>query len=210
MTPGPSSSNIELQLKGVGRTPYSRTADGLAVTRSSIREYLAAEAMYALHIPTTRSLSLIAMPTLPVERERLESAAIVTRTAESFLRIGSFQALSPPREFGYGTQKPDYEALRILGEFVSRKVLKLDLPQDAKWGKELVWEAARRNARMVAGWQVYGFMHGVINTDNVSVLGVTLDYGPYAFMDAFDPLHICNHTDEGGRYAYRVSTNIFH
>jgi len=211
VTPGPTpSSNIELQIKGAGRTPYSRTADGLAVTRSSIREYLAAETMAALGIPTTRSLSMIALPTLPVERETLESAAIVTRVAESFIRVGSFQALSPPQDYGWGTQKPDYEALRQLGEFVSKTVLKLNINDGDKWARELVLESSRRNARMLAAWQVYGFMHGVMNTDNISIMGLTLDYGPYAFMDTYDPLHICNHTDEGGRYSYRNQPSIMY
>ncbi|KAK7033019.1 hypothetical protein R3P38DRAFT_2700464 [Favolaschia claudopus] len=213
----------ELQLKGSGRTPFSRSADGLAVTRSSVREYLCSEAMHALGIPTTRALALISLPGVPVLRETVESACVLTRVAPSFLRIGSFEALSPPQNiflFGGGQQAANWDALRLLGIWVARTVLKL--PEDAvpraenatdasdgqenksaPWGKALVLEVARRNARMVAGWQAYGFMHGVINTDNVSVLGLTIDYGPYAFMDVFDPFHICNHTDEEGRYAYR-------
>ena len=125
-------------------------------------------AMHALRIPTTRSLALISLPSLPVARERTETAAIVTRVAESFIRIGSFQALNPPpREsqfvfFGGGgsqaQQDPDYEALRKLGEWVSRCVLKLELKEGEAWGKKLVWECARRNAVMVAGWQQMGFM----------------------------------------------------
>lgn len=134
--------------------------------------------MHALSIPTTRSLALISLPKLPVERETMEYASVLTRVAPSFIRIGSFEALNPPANmffFGGGQQKADLDALRILGEWVARKVLKLegvrwrgepgvDGPGDA-WGKELVYEVARRNARMVAGWQAYGFMHGVINTD---------------------------------------------
>ncbi|KAG5650896.1 hypothetical protein H0H81_010625, partial [Sphagnurus paluster] len=211
-TPHPTQPlTYELQLKGAGRTPFSRTADGLAVVRSSIREFLCAEAMHALRIPTTRSLALVSLPDLPVERERTEPACVVTRVAPSFLRIGSFEALNGPANmffFGGGQQKPDYEALRVLGEWVARDVLKLELESGAAWGKELVLEVARRNARMVAGWQAYGFMHGVINTDNVSIMGLTIDYGPYAFMDVFDPLHICNHSDDGGRYAYKYQPNM--
>ncbi|THH07030.1 hypothetical protein EW146_g9443 [Bondarzewia mesenterica] len=207
-TPHPSDPDIiyEVQLKGGGRTPFSRSADGLAVVRSSIREYLCAEAMHALHIPTTRSLSLILLPSLPVLREDRESACIATRVAPSFLRIGSFEALNPPAQMffiGGGQQPAHLDALRMLGEYVANHVLRLRREEGAAWGKELVLDVARRNARMVAAWQVYGFMHGVINTDNVSILGLTIDYGPYAFMDIFDSLHICNHSDEEGRYAYK-------
>ncbi|KAF9561942.1 UPF0061-domain-containing protein [Agrocybe pediades] len=213
VTPHPSDPNLtyELQLKGAGRTPFSRSADGLAVLRSSIREYLCSEAMQALHIPTTRSLTLISLPALPVQRERVETACVLTRMAPSFIRIGNFEAFNGPTNmffFGGGQQKPDYDALRILGEWVSSKVLKLNLEPGQAWGTELVKDVARSNAIMVAGWQAYGFMHGVMNTDNISVLGLTIDYGPYAFMDVFDPFHICNHTDEGGRYAYKYQPNM--
>ncbi|TFK40269.1 hypothetical protein BDQ12DRAFT_704536 [Crucibulum laeve] len=213
VTPHSSDPSLiyELQLKGAGRTPFSRSADGLAVLRSSIREYLCSEAMQALSIPTTRSLSLISLPALPVARERVETACVLTRMAPSFIRIGSFEALNGPTNmffFGGGQQKPDWEALRVLGEWVSGQVLKLGLGKGEAWGTKLVLETTRRNAEMVAGWQAYGFMHGVINTDNVSILGLTIDYGPYAFMDVFDPLHICNHTDEGGRYAYKFQPNM--
>ncbi|KAH9902803.1 hypothetical protein C8Q73DRAFT_742083 [Cubamyces lactineus] len=212
---------FELQLKGAGRTPFSRMADGLAVLRSSIREFLCSEAMHALSIPTTRSLSLVSLPQLPVERERVESACILTRVAPSFLRIDNFEAFNPPANmffFGGGQQPAHLDGLRALGEWTARRVLRLqgirwrgdpgvDGPGDA-WGKEVVLEAARRNAKMVAGWQAYGFMHGVINTDNVSILGLTIDYGPYAFMDVFDPFHICNHSDDGGRYAYKYQPSM--
>ncbi|KIK62404.1 hypothetical protein GYMLUDRAFT_41842 [Collybiopsis luxurians FD-317 M1] len=214
-TPHPwnPDETFELQLKGAGRTPYSRSADGLAVLRSSIREYLGSEAISALGIPTTRSLSLVSLPSVPVQRERVETACILTRMAPSFLRIGSFEALSPPNGlsmvfFGGGQQESHWESLRILGEWVGRKVLRLDVAEEQPWGRELVLEVARRNAKMVAGWQAYGFMHGVMNTDNISILGLTIDYGPYAFMDVFDPAHICNHTDDGGRYAYKYQPNM--
>ncbi|KAL4247223.1 SELO family protein [Abortiporus biennis] len=220
-TPHPEDPDTiyELQLKGAGRTPFSRGADGLAVVRSSIREFLGAEAMNALGIPTTRSLSLISLPATPVLRERQEAACVVTRMAPSFIRIGSFEALNPPASmffFGGGQQEKHLDALRVLGEWVGRRVLRLE---DVKWrdqkgeesdpwGRKLVLEVAKRNAKMVAGWQAYGFMHGVINTDNVSVLGLTIDYGPYAFMDKFDPFHICNHSDEEGRYAYNAQPSM--
>ncbi|KAF9484347.1 UPF0061-domain-containing protein [Pholiota conissans] len=213
VTPHPTNSDVtyELQLKGAGRTPFSRSADGLAVLRSSIREYLCSEAMEALHIPTTRALSLVSLPSLPVHRERVETACVLTRIAPSFIRIGNFEAFNGPTNmffFGGGQQNPNWEGLRILGEWVAHKVLKLPVEPGKSWGSELVLEVARRNAAMVAGWQAYGFMHGVINTDNVSVLGLTIDFGPYAFMDVFDSSHICNHTDESGRYAYKYQPNM--
>lgn len=134
--------------------------------------------MHALDIPTTRSLSLVSLPKLPVERERIESACVLTRVAPSFIRIGSFEALNPPAQLSFlggGQQPADLDGLRVLGEWVARRVLKLpdvkwrgdegvEGPGDA-WGSKLVLEVARRNATMVAGWQAYGFMHGVINTD---------------------------------------------
>ncbi|KAI1797378.1 hypothetical protein LXA43DRAFT_969349 [Ganoderma leucocontextum] len=222
-TPHPEDpeTTYELQLKGAGRTPFSRMADGLAVLRSSIREFLCSEAMHALGIATTRSLSLISLPKLPVERERVESACVLTRVAPSFIRIGSFEALNPPVQLAFlggGQQEAHLDGLRVLGEWVARRVLKLpgvkwrgdegvEGPGDA-WGTKLVLEVARRNAKMVAGWQAYGFMHGVINTDNVSVLGLTIDYGPYAFMDVFDPWHICNHSDQEGRYSYKYQPGM--
>ena len=193
MTPHPSDPELtyELQLKGAGRTPFSRRADGLAVVRSSVREYLCAEgeqphslsivilsqrddpAVNALGIPTTRSLSIISLPSVPVIRERRESACIVTRVAPSFLRIGSFEALNPPVEMfllGGGQQPADLEALRVLGKWVVDQVLRIEIPEGSAWGRELILECTRRNARMVAGWQAYGFMHGVINTDKYVAL----------------------------------------
>lgn len=134
--------------------------------------------MHTLGIPTTRSLALISLPKLPVERESIESACVLTRLAPSFIRIGSFEALNPPAQIfflGGGQQAANLDALRVLGEWVARRVLKLPAlrwrgdpsvegPGDA-WGTQLVLEVARRNAKMVAAWQAYGFMHGVMNTD---------------------------------------------
>jgi uncharacterized protein YdiU (UPF0061 family) len=188
VTPHPSDPDLtyEVQLKGAGRTPFSRSADGLAVLRSSIREYLCSEgkplspylgkelinthklAMQALSIPTTRSLALVSLPALTVVRESAETGCVTTRIAPSFLRIGSFEALNGPTNmffFGGGQQSPDLDALRVLGEWVSTNVLKLGCKDGEAWGSKLVLEVARRNARMTAAWQVYGFMHGVINTD---------------------------------------------
>lgn len=196
--------------------------------------------MCALRIPTTRSLSLISLPKIPVHRERLETACVTSRVSPSFIRIGSFESHNGPEAtvvylFSPQTRNKtsDWEGLRKLGEWVSRRVLHLETTDGGKWGLELVKECARRNARMVAGWQAYGFMvcslisiyksdlandltpmidstlqHGVMNTDNISIAGLTLDYGPYAFMDVYNVEHICNHTDEEGRYAFKASRDM--
>ena len=125
-------------------------------------------AVHALSIPTTRALSIISLPEISVTREKMETACVVTRVAPSFIRIGNFEAFNGPTNmffFGGGQQKPDYEALRILGEYVAKEVLKLELKEGNAWGETLVLDVTKRNAKMVAAWQVYGFMHGVINTD---------------------------------------------
>ncbi|WP_428312495.1 protein adenylyltransferase SelO [Hydrocarboniphaga sp.] len=189
----------ELQLKGAGPTPYSRFADGRAVLRSSIREYLCGEAMHALGIPTTRSLSLVAASD-PVRRETLEHAAIICRVAPSHMRFGHF-------EYFYLMQR--HEMLRPLADLVIAD----HFPQLAGFdNRYAAWltEVVERTARTIAQWQAVGFCHGVMNTDNMSVLGLTLDYGPYGFLDAFDAHHICNHTDEDGRYAYDQQPMIGH
>jgi uncharacterized protein YdiU (UPF0061 family) len=182
---------MEVQLKGSGLTPYSRMGDGRAVLRSSIREYLCSEAMHALGIPTTRALAIVGSP-LPVRRETVETAAVVTRVAPSFLRFGHFE------HFAHTAQ--DEAALRRWptphGALLSRSAG----PRPAL--RRLLQSVAERTASLLAQWQAVGFCHGVMNTDNMSMLGLTLDYGPFGFMDAFDPGHICNHTDQQGRYAY--------
>ncbi|MDB5969740.1 MAG: YdiU family protein [Hydrocarboniphaga sp.] len=189
----------ELQLKGAGPTPYSRFADGRAVLRSSIREYLCGEAMHALGIATTRSLSLIGS-SLPVRRETLERAAVICRVAPSHVRFGHF-------EYFYLLQR--HEMLKPLADLV----IDDHYPELAGFpNRYAAWlsEVVERTARTIAQWQAVGFCHGVMNTDNMSVLGLTLDYGPYGFLDAFDSHHICNHTDEGGRYAYDQQPTIGH
>ena len=183
--------SAELQLKGSGLTPYSRMGDGRAVLRSSIREFLCSEAMHALGIPTTRALCLVASD-LPVRRETMETAAVVTRVAESFIRFGHFE------HFAHHGQ---HEALRTLADFV----IDAFYPQCREAAQPyaaLLREAALRTAELIAQWQAVGFCHGVMNTDNLSILGLTIDYGPFGFMDGFDPGHVCNHSDERGRYAY--------
>ena len=184
----------ELQLKGAGATPYARLADGRAVLRSSIREFLCSEAMHGLGIPTTRALAIMGSDH-PVFRETVETAAVVTRVAPSFVRFGSF-------EYFYWSGRHD--ELRQLADYVIDTFY--PTCRDAGGGAApylaLLREVARRSARLVAQWQGVGFCHGVLNTDNMSILGLTLDYGPFGFIDGFDAGHVCNHSDEQGRYAY--------
>ncbi len=196
--PGPDG-RMELQLKGAGKTPYSRMGDGRAVLRSSIREFLCSEAMAALGIPTTRAL-VVTGSQQRVMRESLETAAVVTRMAPSFVRFGSF-------EHWHYRDKPD--ELRTLADYVIDTFYP-DLRGAANPYAALLAEVTRRTARMIAHWQAVGFMHGVMNTDNMSILGLTLDYGPFGFMEAFDVNHICNHTDQGGRYSYANQVAIGH
>ena len=196
------SGSWEIQLKGAGPTPYSRRADGRAVLRSSIREFLCSEAMAGLGIPTTRALSLVHSP-LPVRREEIETAAVLARVAPSFVRFGHFEHFA---SIG------DLAALKDLLEYVLRLPhLKFqDYLQGAKLTDlstrekclVLIEVLTKRYAHLMAQWQGVGFCHGVMNTDNMSILGLTLDYGPFQFMDGFNPMHICNHTDQEGRYAY--------
>jgi uncharacterized protein YdiU (UPF0061 family) len=195
---GPAG-RMELQLKGAGKTPYSRMGDGRAVLRSSIREFLCSEAMAALGIPTTRAL-VITGSNQRVMRESIETASVVTRMAPSFVRFGSF-------EHWHYRDKP--EELRLLADYVIDNFY-AELRADANPYRALLAEVTRRTARMIAGWQSVGFMHGVMNTDNMSILGLTLDYGPFGFMEAFDVNHICNHTDQGGRYSYANQVAIGH
>jgi len=190
---------MELQLKGAGRTPYSRMGDGRAVLRSSIREFLCSEAMAALGIPTTRALMLTGSPQ-QVARETMESTAVVTRMAPTFVRFGSFEHWASRGAEAELKTLADY----VIGQFYPQ------FQDAANPYKELLAEVTRRTARMIAHWQAVGFMHGVMNTDNMSILGLTLDYGPFGFMEAFDAKHICNHTDQGGRYSYANQVQVGH
>ncbi|MDB5744164.1 MAG: hypothetical protein JWR68_2479 [Polaromonas sp.] len=187
----------EIQLKGAGRTPYSRMGDGRAVLRSSIREFLCSEAMHGLGIPTTRALCVTGSDA-PVRREEIETAAVVTRTAPSFIRFGHFE------HFSYRNQP---EQLRALADYVISRFY--PACRDARQPYAALLQAvSERTARMMAAWQAVGFCHGVMNTDNMSILGLTIDYGPFQFLDAFDPGHVCNHSDEQGRYAYNRQPNM--
>ena len=220
----------ELQLKGAGKTPYSRFADGKAVLRSSIREFVVSEYLNAIGIPTTRALSLTLCPKSEVIRERLEPGAIVCRFAQTWLRFGTFDLLR---------SRGDRDLIRKLATYIAEDVfggwdkLPAALPADTKdahldpargapkdelQGKEgaeenrfarLYREIARRSALLVGKMQAYGFMNGVLNTDNTSIFGLSLDYGPFAFMDNFDPAYTPNHDDHMLRYSYRAQPSIF-
>ncbi|MBY0579144.1 MAG: YdiU family protein [Burkholderiales bacterium] len=190
----PDGARVELQLKGSGRTPYSRGADGRAVLRSSIREYLCSEAMHALNVPTTRCLSLVSSPH-PVMRERQETAAVVCRVSPSFVRFGHFEFFSHEKE-----------ALALLADHVISEHFS-HIEGESRYRSWLL-EVVERTAKLMARWQSLGFCHGVMNTDNFSILGLTLDYGPFGFMDAFRLHHVCNHSDYEGRYAYGAQPEI--
>jgi len=189
---------LEVQLKGSGLTPFSRMGDGRAVLRSSIREFLCSEAMHALGVPTTRALALVGSP-LPVRRETVETAAVVTRVAPSFLRFGHFE------HFAH-TEADPAMLQRLVDTTISLHYP--GLADSARPAEALLEAVAQRTAVLLAHWQAVGFCHGVMNTDNMSVLGLTIDYGPFGFLDAFDPGHICNHSDHAGRYAYARQPSV--
>jgi uncharacterized protein YdiU (UPF0061 family) len=181
----------DLHLKGAGQTPFSRMGDGRAVLRSSIREFLASEALYALNIPSSRAACVIGSDT-PVWREKQERAAMVLRLAPSHIRFGHF-------EYFYYTKRPDQQ--KQLGEHVLAMHFPECLEQPEPY-LAMFREIVERNAELIAKWQAYGFCHGVMNTDNMSILGITFDFGPFAFLDDFDAHFICNHSDDQGRYSF--------
>src|SRR5450830_368433 len=197
---GPAGG-LELQLKGAGLTPYSRMGDGRAVLRSSIREFLCSEAMYGLGIATSRALCVTGSDT-PVRREAIETAAVLTRVAPSFIRFGHFE------HFSHRNQQSQ---LKALADYVMERFYP-ECRLNEKFGGNpyaaLLEGVSERTASMVAQWQAVGFCHGVMNTDNMSILGLTIDYGPFQFLDAYEPGHICNHSDTEGRYAFDQQPNI--
>ncbi len=187
----------DVQLKGAGQTPYSRQGDGRAVLRSCIREYLCSEAMHGLGIPTSRALCIVGSDE-EVYRERIETAAVLTRLAPSHVRFGSFEV------FFYRGQ---HEHIATLADYVIVRHYP-HLTDDADKYRLFLNEVIQRTARLMAQWQAVGFSHGVMNTDNMSILGLTFDYGPFGFMETYDPGYICNHSDPGGRYAYDQQPQI--
>ena len=188
----------ELQLKGAGPTPYSRTADGRAVLRSSVREFLCSEAMHHLGIPTTRALSLVTTGDQVVRdmfydgHPREETGAIVCRVAPSFIRFGNFELPASRGDVVLLRQLADFCIAR---DFPELRTTSGNAPPYAEWFGQI----CERTARMVAGWMRVGFVHGVMNTDNMSILGLTIDYGPYGWIDDFDPDWTPNTTDAHGR-----------
>ena len=189
----------ELQLKGAGITRFSRMGDGRAVLRSSIREFLCSEAMHALGIPTTRALSIIGSD-LPVRRESMETAAVCARLAPSFIRVGHFEHFAALQ---------NHARLKELADLLIQNHYPESLEAEEPY-LDLFKSICKRNAKLVAQWQAIGFCHGVLNSDNISVLGLTIDYGPFGFLDQFQIDHICNHSDQGGRYAYHRQPQIMH
>ena len=189
----------ELQLKGAGLTRYSRMGDGRAVLRSSIREFLCSEAMHGLGIPTSRALSVVGSA-MPVRRETLETAAVCARVAPSFIRIGHFEHFASTQNIVRLKELADLLIVHHYPECV----------QSSRPYLELFKSISNKNATLVAQWQSVGFCHGVLNSDNISALGLTIDYGPFGFLDHFQIDHICNHSDQGGRYAYHRQPQIMH
>lgn len=187
----------ELQLKGAGKTRYSRMGDGRAVLRSSIREFLCSEAMHALGIPTSRALAIVGSKQTVV-RETAETAAICSRFAPSFIRIGHFEHFS---------SLDNIDRLKELADLLTADHYPECLT-NADVYLALFKAISSRNARLTALWQGVGFCHGVLNSDNISALGLTIDYGPFGFLDQFQIDHICNHSDHAGRYAYHRQPQI--
>ncbi|KAI7891003.1 uncharacterized protein EV154DRAFT_509707 [Mucor mucedo] len=194
----------EVQLKGAGRTPYSRFGDGFAVLRSSIREFLMSEHMHALGVPTTRAIALIDT-TRDVYREdglrelQPENGAIVARMSPSWLRFGNFEIFF---------HRDDMDNVRKIADYTIDNVIKEDLVGAGNKYTQMLRNITKNTAHMVAEWQAIGFNHGVMNTDNMSILGLTMDYGPYQIMDYYNPLYTCNHSDDSGRYAFHRQPSV--
>jgi len=187
----------DLHLKGAGQTPFSRDGDGRAVLRSTIREYLCGEAMHGLGIPTTRSLCIVAGDEV-VLRERPEAGAMLLRMAPTHVRFGSFQAF-------FARRQPEH-VQRLADYVIAQSYPHLGSAPDRY--PRFFHEVAVRTARLIARWQAVGWAHGVMNSDNMSIIGLTLDYGPFGFLDAYDPAFICNHSDHHGRYSFRNQPDI--
>lgn len=204
----------ELQLKGAGPTPYSRDADGRKVLRSSLREFLCSEAMHHLGISTTRAATCIVSDTKVLRDQfydghpKLEPCTVISRIAPTFLRFGSFEIVRKldPASGRCGPSVGNHQLLRTMVDFAIRSYF--PDAQDANESpvekyKNFFHDVVNRTAKLVARWQAFGFVHGVLNTDNMSILGLTIDYGPFGFLDRFDPDHIPNTSDHDGRYRFK-------
>jgi len=187
----PNGERMDIQLKGSGRTPYSRGGDGRAALGPMLREYIISEAMHALGIPTTRSLAVVTTGQ-PIIRETKLPGAILTRVAASHIRVGTFQ---------YAAKFGTTEDLRALADYtIARHYPYIDADENRYLA--LLQEVIKRQADLIAKWQLVGFIHGVMNTDNMAISGETIDYGPCAFMDVYDPATVFSSIDRQGRYAY--------
>jgi uncharacterized protein YdiU (UPF0061 family) len=187
-----SEGSVDIHLKGAGKTPYSRFGDGRAVLRSVIREYLCGEAMHALSIPTSRALMIIGSDEMVI-REKSETAAMLVRIAKTHIRFGNF-------EYFHYNNKPEY--VKVLADFCIDNYSTY-FSRTKNIYEEFFRSVVKQTAIMIAQWQACGFNHGVMNTDNMSILGETFDYGPYGFMEDYLPTFVCNHSDHQGRYAFK-------
>lgn len=187
----PRGERVDIQLKGSGPTPYSRRGDGRAALGPMLREYIISEAMHALGIPTTRSLAVVTTGQ-PIQREVELQGAVLTRTAASHIRVGTFQ---------YAAQWGTAEELRALADYTMQRHYPEVEPDENRY-LNFLREVIKRQAALIAKWQLVGFIHGVMNTDNMAIGGETIDYGPCAFMDAYDPATVFSSIDSQGRYAY--------
>ncbi len=187
----PDGARFDIQLKGSGRTPYSRGGDGRAALGPVLREYIVSEAMAALGVPTTRALAAVSTGE-PVRRETMLPGAVLTRVASSHIRVGTFQ---------YFAARADTDAIRLLADYVIARHYP-DAATAENPYRALLDAVVTRQASLVARWLLIGFIHGVMNTDNCSVAGETIDYGPCAFLDAYDPAKVFSSIDQHGRYAY--------
>lgn len=193
----PLGERFDIQLKGPGRTPYSRGGDGRAALGPMLREYIISEAMHALGIPTTRSLAVVTTGE-PVYREKVLPGAILSRVAASHLRVGTFQ---------YVAQWGTIEELQILADYTIKRHYP-NVEADENRYLSVLQEVIKRQASLIAKWQLVGFIHGVMNTDNMTISGETIDYGPCAFMDTYDPVTVFSSIDIQGRYAYGNQPSI--
>jgi len=187
----PEGKRVDIQLKGSGRTPYSRGGDGRAALGPMLREYIISEAMYALGIPTTRSLAVVTTGE-EVIRETFLPGAVLTRIADSHLRVGTFQ---------YAAKFGKVDDIRALADYTIKRHYPEIEDADNRY-LTFLREVMKRQASLIAKWQLVGFIHGVMNTDNMTISGETIDYGPCAFMDAYDPATVFSSIDHQGRYAY--------
>ena len=193
----PSGKRIDIQFKGSGRTPYSRSGDGRAALGPMLREYIISEAMHGLNIPTTRSLAVVATGEM-VQREVALQGAVLTRVASSHLRVGTFQYLAARQDIKSLKELVSYTIKRHYPEFINSKNQAL----------ELLRIVIKKQAYLIAEWMRVSFIHGVMNTDNMTISGETIDYGPCAFMDYYDPKTVFSSIDLHGRYAFGNQPNI--